>query len=159
MSRPIFSIIINFKANIWMSPCRWPLKGLRPWRERLFPAPRCCFNCHCHSDTKRQTWSPTLNLEACFSASGNIVPDITSVGRRLRVPELLSCSLSKYPKSVSHTAGVELILGFFFPFLASFWYSIFFTSVRCELSVKVDVSESCFILWCDTKGLQNCETG
>lgn len=79
MLRPIFGIINPlFECHLAAGLCSRPSKGPWPWREKPFPARLCsftdcldtvCFNCHCHSHTKPQTWSPALNLEAWLSDS------------------------------------------------------------------------------------------
>lgn len=79
MLRPIFGIINPlFECHLAAGSCRSPSKGPWPWREKPFPSRLCsltdrldtvCFNCHCHSHTKPQTWSQALNLEAWLSDS------------------------------------------------------------------------------------------
>lgn len=79
MLRPIFGIINPlFECDLAAGLCRSPSKGPWPWREMPFPARLCsltdsldtvCFNCHCHSHTKPQTWWQALNLEAWLSDS------------------------------------------------------------------------------------------
>lgn len=50
-----------------------------------------------------------------------------------------------------------MFLGFFFPLFIQAQYILH--SVRCKLSVTVHVSESCFIVSGDSKGLESCEIG